>query len=199
MGRKKNNDKLYNPNIALLVADTFMNHAISFFDKTGTVMGKIQFNSPQDIGLLVASATQLSLALELYLKALRMILKMPIPTTHDLWRLYNNLPITIKSTFEDKYNLVNSTKGGELAEFSIIMLVSDNPNEPTPKFSKDIKKIDLNSILKRSKDAFQTWRYIHEGGKSGEYVSYNYEFYRLRLICDIVRGYTISCKVSQRC
>ena len=47
---------------------------------------------------------------------------------------------------------------------------------------------DLKSVLIRSSDAFITWRYIHEGGKEGEYVKYDYEFYRLELICDIVRA-----------
>ena len=54
----------------------------------------------KDLGGLIASATILSLSVELYLKSLRMILGMSIPDKHHLWSLYKVLPSNIRSDIE---------------------------------------------------------------------------------------------------
>ena len=48
----------------------------------------------------MASATNLTLALELYLKVLRMIMALPVPTIHELWTLYKGLPQELKERIQ---------------------------------------------------------------------------------------------------
>ena len=188
MGKKKV-EKLYNANTALTAADAFRVQSKVFIDSLpkGNLDEAAQF-AIHNLGGLIASATTLALALELYLKALRIVTGFPASEVHHLWSLYKHLPTELKKVIETQYNQLNIPQVGKLAVLELEVStepfnnISDENEGKSNNLSNDIK-----SVLIRSSDAFITWRYIHEGAKKGEYVKYDYEFYRLELICDITR------------
>ncbi len=188
--RKKKVDKLYDANTALIAADAFRVQSKIFIDSLpkDNLDEASQF-SVRNLGGLIASATTLALALELYLKALRIVTGFPASEMHNLWSLYKHLPTDLKKAIENQYNLLNTRQDGKLA--SLHLEVSTEPfNDNLPDENEQLNNFsdDLKSVFIRSSDAFITWRYIHEGGKRNEYVKYDYEFYRLELICDITRS-----------
>ena len=136
----------------------------------------------------------LALALELYLKSIKMALGLPVPKTHDLWSLYNSFPANIKSEIESTYNELNKAKGDGSAEFQVISYIAQGNEVPAPPkddFGKDLEGLDIKSVLKRNSHSFVVWRYFHEGGTLGEYSIYRYEFLRMNYICDSVRALSI--------
>jgi len=195
MNKKNKTKKVYDPKTALAAADSFRRHSNSFIRKTGTNMKNAHKKAVNNLGELIASATMLALSLELYLKALRMILDLSIPHTHHLWSLYKTLPKEVKDSIETDYDndKLNRDVCGYVDTFQIAIWVDGLGTNPPdrPDELDDLEQIDLKSVLVRSSDAFKTWRYMHEGGKVGQYAYYNYEFARLELICNVVRSHII--------
>jgi hypothetical protein len=190
--RKKKVEKLYSANTAVTAADAFRTHSKMFIDNLpkGSLDKASQFAS-RNLGELIASATTLTLALELYLKALRIITGFPAAETHHLWNLYKHLPVDLKKAIETQYNQLNMPQVGKLAALELEVSTEpfkDNTSDENEYKSNNFSN-DLKSVHIRSSDAFVTWRYIHEGAKKGEYVKYDYEFYHLELICDITRSH----------
>ncbi len=190
--RKRKVEKLYNAHTALTAADAFRNHSKIFIDNLpkGSLDEASQFAS-RNLGGLIASATTLALALELYLKALRIITGFPASEKHHLWNIFKHLPVDLKKAIETQYNQLNTSQVGKLA--ALELEVNTEPFRDNTSHENEDKSInfsnDLKSVLVRSSDAFVTWRYIHEGAKKGENVKYDYEFHHLELICDITRNH----------
>jgi len=194
--RKKNKNKLYDPKTAIIAADAFRNHARKFIGKLpkGSLDEAAQF-SIHNLGECIASATNLALAVELYLKALRIVVGSPASEDHNLWSLFKHLPVKLKEEIETHYNQLNTKQIGKLA--SLELEISTEPFKDNNEEDNNEEKLDnlnngLKQVLNKSKDAFITWRYIHEGAKEGEYIRYNYEFSRLELICDIIRAQLVT-------
>ena len=192
---RKGKDKLYDRNLAVGAADSFRAHSEIFIRSVGDDLNEAQQRIRRDMGGLVASATMLALALELYLKALHISIHSHVPEGHHLWTLYKGLPNDLKQSLEAQYNHANTGLGlGKAVEHRLTLVAVTKPDEipgeddgPFPEDSR----VDLKSVLVRSSDAFITWRYLHEGGKKGVMVYYRYEFYRLGLICDVIRKHIL--------
>ena len=86
-----------------------------------------------------------SFAVELYLKAPLAVEFATVPTTHDLYELFRNLPRNTKATLRKRHT--------DLA-------IKDD-------FLAGLHKsgfiVSLDVLLKINKDAFEQYRYIHEG------------------------------------
>ena len=133
----------------------------------------------QFIGALIASATTLALGVELYLKALRMRASLPIPKTHHLFALYQDIPQEMKIPIEDLYEKTRPTVIGKTAGFEICIECGSVPPEVIKQWQEKTSnpKPDnsFKAVLERSSDAFQTWRYLHEGGRDGELMVYSFD------------------------
>jgi hypothetical protein len=149
----------------------------------------------RDLGGLIASATTLSLAVELYLKAHRIIAGISVPETHHLWTLYRSLPKPLKETIELNYNRLNPTGG---SESSVIDLAIDVGNmdekeihEMMNKRTSPTSDTSLRGVLLRSSDAFINWRYVHEQRDSNNPTVVTYEHMRLDLIAKVLKGIAV--------
>jgi len=193
---RKTQDKVYDFNTALVVADSFRTLSDAFIHRIGDDLNEAPQRVSSDIGGLVASATTLALALELYLKALSILANLRVPETHHLWTLYKRLPNDLMQSVEAQYNHINSSFRPEKVVEHILRLgVSTKPDE-IPDDNDDTgwpntSNVDLKSVLVRSSDAFVTWRYLHESGRKGKMIYHPYEFRRLGLICDVVRRHVV--------
>jgi hypothetical protein len=180
--KKIKNAPRYHAGTVVLAGDAFVAHSEVF---TKQLFGK-EINPPpqltvQFLGELIASATTLSLGLELYLKALRTQAELPIPRTHHLLSLYNDLPHDMRAAVEAQYEKTKPSIGnGKTIEFILEIecgpAFSEVIKEENDKTSNPPRDHSLKSILERSSDAFVTWRYLHEGGQEGELRTYSYEF-----------------------
>jgi hypothetical protein len=193
MRRPRDRGEIYDTRTALRAADAFRNLSEGFLREIGPVKDTAAIRAANNIGGLIASATNLALALELYLKALRIAMFLPVPATHELWSLYKKLPRGIKERIQTRYDLLNQTAGDEVSSFNLAMWVGSTPPPGPPPRPPNNSEVDrsLKSVLLRSSNAFETWRYLHEVRTQEEFIFYSFEFYRLGLICDIVRAYTI--------
>ena len=118
--RKKKENKLYDFRTALIAADAFRTQAKRFISNLpqGSLDEAAQF-SVRNLGEFIASATILALALELYLKALRIAIGSPASETHHLWSLYKHLPVDLKKAIETQYDQINTEQVGKLASLHL--------------------------------------------------------------------------------
>lgn len=156
--------------------------------------GGLEEAHEQNFGNLVVCATNLSFALELYLKSLLALLGLQVPNTHDLLKLYNNLPSEIKSEIEERYERGRTTPSPVHASITVAKAIRPE----TPKWSDNtVESKALANVLERSKDMFKTWRYIFEGQPKEEgFHSYKFEYLLLLFACVAVRA-TIKDQMEQ--
>ncbi len=174
--------------IAFHCAEGFYNLALPYIRKVNTPINSPESSkiSPSEI---IASATNLALALELYLKSLQIFTGMSPGSTHQLWSLLKNINSDVKSDVERRFDIERQTADpalGKVTGFSI----SRDPNVTIPVGIR-AKKEDLKSVLIRAQDAFVTWRYIYEHAKPRQDAQINLEFEHslMRFACHAVRDY----------
>jgi hypothetical protein len=187
--------KQYDPELALASADAFRACSRPFLQRlAGLDMATANEVASKDFGNLVASATTLALSIELYLKVLSILLsatpahrdafaKQPIG--HDLWALYNRLPLGLQKSIEELYQKVPARPETEAVAFHAHVGLDGMTATPSP--SKSPPDNSIRGILKRSRDAFEVWRYFHECWRPGQVVTVHYEFHFLGLIADSLR------------
>lgn len=113
-----------------------------------------------EMGNLVACATNLGFAVELYLKALLTQLDEPVQIGHDLCALYGRIPQQVRTVIEKVYDLQLPKQARLLNGHMCVTLAKS----PLGKPSWDDYKVSraLPDLLARSRDLFQSWRYIFE-------------------------------------
>ena len=186
MSKQPHVSKRRNPKWAMLAADAFVKNSRLFTGSLPKDLNQSANAAVGDLGGLFASATNLALATELYLKSLMILLGMDIPNTHDLWAIFTRLPPQLIQDIEKEFD----SSCGSLPEHAVGLVLAiwtgTQPEAPLPEVPKE-KKRDLKSILRRSKDAFVTWRYIYEMGVEGRHALFEYEYGRLGVFCEILR------------
>ena len=85
--------------MAVVCADAFRSVAYSLRDSAA----KEKHINNKLIGELSACATNLSLAIELYLKTLRVLRRCSVPDTHDIWCLFKNMPADLKTDIQSNH------------------------------------------------------------------------------------------------
>ena len=150
-----------------------------------------------DLGGFVASATNLALSTELYLKSLWMMLGYPVPEHHKLWPLYKRLPsVRIKGEILSSYDHHNQMFGDQVA--ALELAISKGPadqqalDEESRKAQKQNEDSSLAAVLRRSSDAFIVWRYLHEQAADSGVRIIRYEFLRIRLVATCARTSAVS-------
>ena len=165
-GQKKNRDF----RLAFQCADSFFGLAKPYFDQIGADLNGGVMAASKDPGSLISAATNLTLAIELYLKSLRTSLQLSVPETHNLWSLYKSLPTNVKHLIEEKYSQkVASTPDEKLLQLKVAYELATGDGPKAPEFPKNENESnEVKQLLKRSANAFQLWRYVYESVKPGE-------------------------------
>ena len=123
------------------------------------------------------------------MKCLHMLVGNEVNQTHHLWTLFKTLPLEIQEGIRSVYKEKNEVDDEKLAAVQVVVYVGkEKPIGPEPSLGST-GPVDIKSVLVRSSDAFETWRYFYEKGKLDEYKVFNYEFQRILLICSAVRTY----------
>jgi len=166
---------------ALLCAEAFHAHAQPFIKRLGEEGIKRPVEITEELGQLVACATNLALALEMYLKTLLTLLAIAVPQTHDLRVLYDALPLTAVMDVLDRY-----AKGGSII-FPLrasVTIAKGAPCEPPWKDYHE-ESTDLPEVLARSRDLFISWRYIFEftRPRHADHQLHEFEYALLNLAC----------------
>jgi hypothetical protein len=178
--------------VAIVAADAFREQSQAFLQGVGPASGTAHEHAVQDYGDMIASATSLALSVELYLKALRILVGFRVPAHHDLWALFKGLPKELKESIERHYASLWDHHGSDVhtsvasvGSFSKEQLAETNDADGPQDNS-------LRSVLKRSKDAFQTWRYLHERGNCTKISEFSYEFYYLGAAADVMQAHAVA-------
>lgn len=173
--------------MGLVSAEAFQRLAEPFIARIAQdVKGGVQDPS-NELGDLVASAANLGFALELYIKTLLEQLETTVPKHHDLGRLYQALPPEVKTEVEQRYDCAWRTQWyGKRASITVAKGPLD---EPAWNDYRNESK-DLAPLLERSKDMFQTWRYVYEFTRPDDtpYQYHQFEYGLLLCACEAVRS-----------
>lgn len=145
---------------------------------------------------MIASATTLALCVELYLKALRILVGLKATTDHDLWALYTGLPKSLTESIERQYEALGPPKGADIHTLKVKISVGPFREEQLAEAErKDAGRAQdnsLKSVPKRSKDAFLTWRYLHERGDPDQINRFSYEFHYLGNAAEAMRSHAVT-------
>lgn len=191
MARKKDKKLDYDISLAINSADTFKAISDAYTNTRKGIKLEDSHKHQVPLGTVIGSATNLALAVELYLKSIYMLLKMEVPATHHLWTLYENLPDDVKNELKAQYDSTNSRLPKELASVRIYTARGKNrPFDPPPEIRK-VGPSDLKSVLVRSAEAYVTWRYLYEHEDTDDWRMFEYEFARLGLVCNVARNYAV--------
>jgi hypothetical protein len=173
--------------MALLSASAFQDLANVFIELAENVSPEnAEEFTIRKFGHLIASATNMSFAVEIYLKAVLSYLDIEPPTDrngHDLLRLFDMLPTNIGEKLESSFSGQPKTQIGKIGCFHL-----------HSQGKKDVsdKKFDIKTILESSKDAFVTWRYLYESPEGKERKDAVYEFHQLRVLSNILKEYLLA-------
>lgn len=184
--------KKYEIASAIVAADAFVAHSEVFINSLPADINLAQQVAVRNIGGLIASATNLALGVELYLKVLRMQGGLSVPHTHNLLSLYSEIHDDKKHAIEDLYERSRTTiaQGTSTVEIAIgCGSVSQEAFKSWDSLAGRPTDNSFRSVLERSSDAFLTWRYHHEGGQEGELMTYSYEFRHLQLAGRAIRAH----------
>jgi hypothetical protein len=176
-----------NSQAALVCGEAFQRLAKKFIPRIGAIKEKSSQVMSNELGNLVACATNIGFAIELYLKALLIQLDLSVPHVHDLRILYDAIPQPVRAIIEDVYN----TKWPELYGRRVSVTLAKGPKYPLEKPRWDDYKVSLAlpDVLARSGDLFQSWRYIFEftQPKDSPYQFHQFEYGLLWCAAEAIR------------
>jgi len=135
---------------------------------------------------LVGSAVNVAFALELYLKTLLAQLQLGVLKHHDLRDLFDALPLDARTEIEETYDRSWRSRWlGERASITIAVGSRD-----LPQWTEYRESRGLPALLDRSRDVFQTWRYIFEieVPAGSAYQFHRFEYGLLLCACDSLRA-----------
>ena len=176
------------PALAIASADSFRRLAQPFLDFIGRDFHVCNERAVRDLGGMVASATNLSLAVELYAKALHILSGRDVPKTHDLYALFAALPQPLRDAVVCEYEALGKPQAGVACTLELQLSNRDFRDEDEGRQSLGNPDNSIGSVLRRSRDVFHTWRYLYERGKSEECVDFIYEFHFLAAAATALRG-----------
>lgn len=147
---------------------------------------------PDETGDLVACATNLAFAVELYLKGILTQLGLDVPTTHDLRALYDLIPQADRTLIESIYDTALPDEvqrlGGHLSLQLASFQLAEGPLRKPP-WNDDKVSLALPDLLVRSKDLFVSWRYVFEFSppEGSLYQVRKFEYGLLRCAAEVLR------------
>jgi len=146
---------------ALTCGEAFQRLAEELIPRIGSIKKESSQVMSNELGDLVTCATNLSFAIELYLKALLMFLDLKVPQVHNLRVLYDTIPQPIRELIESVYETAWPDQARQLRGRVSVTLAKGAREEPLwDDYAKESSA--LPDLLARSKNLFQSWRYIFE-------------------------------------
>jgi hypothetical protein len=146
---------------ALVCGEAFQGLAQEFIPKIGAIKEKSSQAMSNELGNLVACATNIGFAIELYLKALLTQQNLPVPHVHDLRTLYDAIPQPVRELIESVYDTALPDQVRQLYG-RVSFTIAKGPLKEPPWDDHAKVSVALPDVLARSKDIFQSWRYIFE-------------------------------------
>jgi HEPN domain-containing protein len=166
--------------LALFAANAFFGLAGTFFNNLPEEIGAQSAYLQTRKGKLIAATTNLSFAVELFLKGTAIKAVGRAKSGHKLIDLFMDLPPDVRESIEDCYRYRTKHDSGQ--KFPVVELAVSPYNR---EMSDDERRAgalnsaaqqDVRSLLKAEQDAFQIWRYFYEQAppKRPIYVTVNY-------------------------
>jgi HEPN domain-containing protein len=146
---------------AIVCGEAFQRLAQEFIPKIGAIKERSSYAMSSELGDLVACATNLGFAIELYLKALLTQLDLPVPQVHDLRALYDKIPQPVRALIESVYDTALPDQVRQLYG-RVSLTIAKGPIGEPPRDDYTKVSLALPDVLARSRDLFQSWRYIFE-------------------------------------
>ncbi len=146
---------------ALVCGEAFQRLAQEFIPRIGAIKENSSQAMSSELGDLVACATNIGFAIELYLKALLTQLDLPVPQVHDLRTLYGAIPQPVRELIESVYDTALPEQVRQLYG-RVSFTIAKGPLEEPPRDDYTKVSLALPDVLARSRDLFQSWRYIFE-------------------------------------
>ncbi|MFZ2147987.1 MAG: hypothetical protein WAV28_12265 [Sedimentisphaerales bacterium] len=150
---------------ALVCGEAFQRLSKEFISRIGAIKEKSSQAMSNELGDMVVCATNLGFAIELYLKALLTQFDLPVPQVHDLRALYDMIPQPVRAIIESVYDTALPEQARQLyGRVSITLAKSPIEGPIEEPLWDDYSKVSsaLPDVLARSRDLFQSWRYIFE-------------------------------------
>ncbi len=138
---------------------------------------------PAEIGSAVCAATNLALSLELFMKATYVIDGRTPPKGHNLLALFDGLPDDVKAEVTRIYDSL-LREIPRPVEASLTIVVGD---QESPEWEEVLEApMDIESVLRSSRDAFVDWRYLFEVSipSKQKWQWHRFEHLGLRLVCE---------------
>jgi len=173
---------------ALMCGKAFQKLAAGFIPKIRAIKEESSRDMSNELSDLVACATNLGFAIELYLKALLTQLDLPVPQEHNLHNLYDSIPQAVREVIENVYDAALPDQVRQLHGRVSITLAKGLLEEP--KWTQyDEMPLTLPDLLARSGDLFTSWRYIFEFSlpKDGSYQFHQFEYGLLWCAAEAIR------------
>ena len=144
--------------------------------------------TPSGVGDVAVCATNLAFAIELYLKSLLKLLDLAVPKTHNLSDLYALLPQRVRVLIEDVYD--TALPGQARALDNQMGFTLAKGDHKTPSWNDYKKRLTLPEILERSKNLFQSWRYVFEYDQSTKslYQFHHFDYGFLWVATEAIRA-----------
>lgn len=173
---------------AIASGDAFHAHAEKFWLLVQQHTGAADKAAAANIGELVASATSLALAIELYLKALLLALGQSTPMSHDLHDLFERIPKKTRLSIESDYDARRELERAEEASGVSVHVVREGGEPPSFQRPRGTQSMRLGPLLKRNSSAFITWRYLFAQGSTKPGAPLSYEYVRLGFAAEAIRA-----------
>lgn len=172
---------------ALVCAEAFQKLAEELLPRIGTVKQGSSHVMPNEMGDVVVCATNLAFALELYLKGLLTQLDLAVPPVHNLRVLYDAVPQPDRTLIEGVYDAALPDEVRRLRGHVSFTCAKGSPEEP--RWDDYKVSLALPDLLERSKDLFQSWRYIFEFSlpEGSSYQFHQFEYGLLRCAAEVLR------------
>ena len=197
LAKAKSKSTVRNVHLAVKSADAFLNLSQPFLKKIGTDMTSAHERAVHDLGGMIASATSMSFAVELYIKALRLRVGLQAGNSHDLWGLFKGLPFGVQSAVAGRYDALRPTGDAAIGlELDLALRPFEEADDDPEKRPSVPSNHSLQAVLKRNKDAFQTWRYLHERGDRQRVMTFRFEFHLLQTAGKAIRAQVVAGDMS---
>ena len=180
--------KEHDSQAAFACGAAFQRSAEEFIPRIGAMKETTARTMSSELGDVVACATNLGFAIELYLKALLIHLDLLVPQVHDLRVLYDRLPQRVRSVIESVYDTALPRDVRRLRG-RWCFVIARGPMAKPPREDHSRISVALPDVLARSRDLFQSWRYVFEFSPraNSSYQFHQFEYGLLRCAAEAMR------------
>lgn len=174
----------YDYKVAFHSADAFLKNSKLFIHQLDHLEAPNEKTNyaKNNLADLFVSATNLALSIELFLKCLSMILNKKYIESHNLDKLYYEIPLIFRTDSIEKHY---KDEGG-LKKYHSIDIQAKKNQAPSKGMSKKKPNLEVRKVLARNQNAFVTWRYLFDM-KEKNMIELKFEYYSLVLIAETLK------------